>query len=116
MPVPVIKALITAMRLTLRPINNSLIKFCKSGGNESRSYKFFVRFGQYSNKFEIKMNRMVMGTSGLKNIPELSNKLAFDKGIEWFTEIFFFYGLLFIMAFYELDKAEKASIAQKRIL
>lgn len=53
------------------------------------------------------MNRMLIGSKGLNFIPPLADSLAFDKGVEWFTEVFFFYGLLTIMACYELDKAER---------
>lgn len=107
MAIPIMKALITGSRLILRPINNMLIKKFKSINKEHRGHQFFVRFGQASNRFEVRMNRMLIGSKGLNIIPELADSLAFEKGVEWFTEVFFFYGLLCIMAIYELDKLER---------
>ena len=54
------------------------------------------------------MNRVLTGYNGVAEIMPLGDKQAFNKGIEWFTEIVFFYGVLFALAFYEMDKFEKA--------
>ena len=35
--------------------------------------------------------------------------MAFHKGIDYFTEIFFFYGLVFGIAFYEMAKSVAAT-------
>ena len=111
MAIPFSKAFITASRIFLRPINNLVIRKFKSMGKESRGYIYFVRFGQMSNRFEVKMNRLLLGSSGLTKIPELAESLAFEKGVEWFTEVVFFYGLLCAMAWYELDRQERSRIA-----
>ena len=59
--------------------------------------------------FEIKMNRALIGNKGLGKIQPLSDDIAFNTGVEWFTEVFVFYGILFTIAFYELYRASVAS-------
>jgi hypothetical protein len=49
----------------MRPINNTINKKFKNTAKDSRGYKFFTRFGQYINIFEVKMNRALLGTKGL---------------------------------------------------
>ncbi len=65
-------------------------------------------FGQKCNKFEVTMNRRLAGKKGLSSLPALSECVAFNKGVEWFVELAFFYGVLFGLAFYEINKAEQA--------
>jgi hypothetical protein len=108
MAIPFVKAFITASRLFLRPLNNMLIKRFQTIDHTKPSYRFFVWFGQKSNIFETKMNRVLVGSKGLSKIPDLADTVAFKKGIEWFTEIFFFYGLLGVFALYEIDKFERS--------
>ena len=62
-----------------------------------------------SNRMEIKMNRILLGTKGLGEIKEIHADMAFNKGVEWFTELVFFYGVLFFITAYELRKADVAS-------
>ena len=109
MPIPLIKVGLTALRYVLRPINNVLLRKLKTFDKDSASYQFFVRFGQSTHRFEIKMNRVLLGTKGLGEIKEIHADMAFNKGVEWFTELVFFYGILFAIAAYELKKAEIAS-------
>jgi hypothetical protein len=56
----------------------------------------------------------MIGSKGLGEIKPLSDDIAFNTGVEWFTEVFIFYGILFTIAFYELHKATKASQATKK--
>jgi hypothetical protein len=42
--------------------------------------------------------------------------LAFHKGVEWFTELFFFYGVLFSLAGWEMHKWEKDGAKQRAFL
>lgn len=35
----------------------------------------------------------------------MQNDAAFNKGVDWFTEIVFFYGILFGIAFYEIHSS-----------
>ena len=56
------------------------------------------------------MNRMLLGQSGLGEIEALHSTMAFNKGVDWFTEVFFFYGLCFGIVFYEMYLAAKSSI------
>ena len=114
MPIPIIKAALTALRYALRPINNNLMKHLKSYDKESIVYLFFEEFGQKTNRMEIKMNRIILGTKGLGDIKDIHESIAFAKGVEWFTEIFFFYGVLFLITWYELKKSIDASSSTKK--
>ena len=62
MPVPMGKTVITFIRYLLRPINNTMIKRFKhiNGKPDSRGYIFFVRFGNFANRFEVTMNRIII--------------------------------------------------------
>mgnify|MGYP001069935380 FL=1 len=60
------------------------------------------------------MKRAVLGSKGLGAIKPLSDDIAFNTGVDWFTEVFVFYGVLITIAFYELNKAHNASVAQKK--
>jgi hypothetical protein len=116
MPIPIQKILLTTVRFTMRPINNTVLKYLKEAGKESRGYLFFENFGQRANKFEVKMNRALIRSKGLGEIPELSKEIAFNKGVEWFTEVFIFYGILISIAAYEIAKAAKSSQKTKILL
>ena len=52
---------------------------------------------------------MMIGKKGLGEISEIAPPAAFSKGVEWFTEIFFFYFLTFSIVFWELRKIYKAA-------
>jgi hypothetical protein len=52
------------------------------------------------------MNRLLVGGKGLSKIVDLPETVAFGKGVEWFTEVFFFYGILAILAIWELNHLE----------
>ncbi len=60
------------------------------------------------------MNRIIIGSKGLGEIKEIHESIAFAKGVEWFTEIFFFYGVLFLITWYELRKAIEQSTNTKK--
>lgn len=118
MPVPMGKTAITLIRYLLRPINNNITKRFKhiNGQPDSRMFWFFVRIGNGFNRFEVTMNRIIIQQKGLGSIKALQDDAAFNKGVDWFTEIVFFYGVLFGIAFYELAAAHKKSVAQAKLL
>ena len=70
MPIPIAKVLLTSVRICLRPINNMIVSRAKNVRNgqilteEPKTwpfmYRFFVGFGQYSNRFETAMNRVII--------------------------------------------------------
>ena len=62
------------------------------------------------------MNRVLIGSKGLTQIPDLAEAVAFTKGIEWFTEVFFFYGILAVFAIYEIDKFERSHRSQQNTI
>ncbi len=66
--------------------------------------------------FEIKLNRVLLGTKGLSEIKPIHESVAFSKGVEWFTELVFFYGVLFIITWYELKKAAHQSAETKKMV
>ena len=116
MGIPLIKAFLTALRFTMRPINNVITRKFKSTSRDSMGHNFFVRFGNFANRFEIKLNRRMIGSSGLGEIEDMHTEIAFTKGVDWFSEIFFFYGIIFSIAGYELWKATVASEKQRNLI
>ena len=44
-------------------------------------------------------------------IKPLADEPAFNKGVEYFSEIFFFYNILMLLALYELKKASDSATA-----
>lgn len=61
MPIPVIKATLTGLRYALRPLNNVLIRKLKASKKDSPMYSYFERFGQGTNRFEVNLNRILLG-------------------------------------------------------
>ena len=49
-------------------------------------------------------------------VKQIQPELAFNKGVDYFTEIVFFYMLAFGIAFYELAKYQRASLKTKERL
>lgn len=116
MPIPIQKVLLTSIRYTMRPINNTIMKSLKSKDKDSYGYIFFSQFGQKANVFEVKMNRALIGAKGLDTIKPLGDDIAFTKGVEWFTEVFIFYGILISIACFELKKAAASSAKTKQMV
>ena len=116
MPIPIQKVLLTSIRYMMRPINNTIIKSLKSQSKDNLGYKFFEGFGQRANMFEIKLNRALIRSKGLGSIKPLSSDIAFNKGVEWFTEVFVFYLMLCSIATYEIKKAHNASLKTKALI
>ena len=116
MPVPAGRAALTFFRYMLRPINNTLIKTFKSNLGEEKKgygYLFFASFGQLCNRFEIGLNRVIIQQKGLGEIRQIPADLAFSKGVDYFTEIVFFYLTMFAIAYYEMNKSHKSGKATK---
>lgn len=44
----------------------------------------------------------------------MSEEIAFTKGVEWFSEVVLFYGVLLGIATYEINKSYKSSLATKK--
>ena len=57
---------------------------------------------------------MMIGKKGLGEITEIAPPAAFSKGVEWFTEIFFFYFFTFGIVFFEMRKVFRATNERER--
>ena len=93
------------------------------------SKRLFVTFGQKAHRFEIKMNRYIAAeepahkqTKSAKltekedqddalYIKPLSDDAAFNKGVEWAADVFFFYSLFLIYAIWEVNKGHQKDLA-----
>ena len=62
------------------------------------------------------MNRALIRSKGLGTIKPLQQDIAFNKGVEWFTEVFIFYGILISIAAFEIRKAHKSSTKTKALI
>ncbi|CDW86939.1 UNKNOWN [Stylonychia lemnae] len=72
--------------------------------------------GQKAHIFEIKLNRFIVpNTSNLPLfIKPLSQEAAFNKGVEYFVELVFFYGILITIAMYEIKSSQEVSSGLKK--
>lgn len=62
MPVPLAAGMRTLVRFMLRPINNHITAKFKHihGKQDSRMFFFFVKLGNFFNRFEVGMNRIII--------------------------------------------------------
>jgi hypothetical protein len=71
-------------------------------------HRFITICGQQAHKFEIYLNRKVVNNSNQKldfYIKPLSDEAAFNKGVEYFVEVVFFYGILISIAVFEINRS-----------
>ena len=110
---PVMKLAIVGFKIMSRPMNNYLKRIF------THRFVFMHRFigicGQKAHEFEIYMNRKVVNNNQKLDfyIKPLSEEAAFNKGVDYFVEIVFFYGVLIGIAFYEVVKSHNSSERQK---
>ncbi len=103
-----IRASLATVRALLRPMNNTLIKRFKNIDPNRPSHAFFLKFGFLAQWYEARLDKLILGSKCQTEFKQLQPGEAFEKGVEWFTEVVFFYGLLFLITWYELDRHEKA--------
>ena len=107
MPVPIVTFCIIMMRASLRPINNMIIGHFKNANMHPLGFKFFGSLGHGTHKVE-----MFLANAGkeegdgkdTKDNTKLSDKQAFGVGVEWFSEVIFFYGTLMGICCWEFSK------------
>lgn len=81
-------------------------------------HRFIGYCGQKAHYFEIYLNRRI-ATTGQKldfYVKPLSDEAAFNKGVEYFVEIVFFYSVLITIAIWEVKKSHDSSEKLKATL
>ena len=109
---PIMKFLLVGFKMLSRPLNNLLKRVFMH--RFAVMHRFIGRCGQAAHKFEIYLNRKIVNAgSGSEKldfyIKPLSDDAAFNKGIDYFVEVVFFYGVLISLAIFELKRAQDAS-------
>ena len=110
---PLIKIVTVTIRLSLRPITNWMKLLSR------HRWRFLsplmIRFGNWTHRFEIKLNRMIINPKqGIDfYIKPLNDDAAFQKGAETFIELLFYYLLLMGIYIYDIRKAHKGAGAQQ---
>ncbi len=106
---PLIKLLLVGFKIASRPMNNVLKKVFMH--NFHSMHRILGLFGQRAHRYEIFLNRLIVNTNTKMDfyIKPLSDEAAFSKGVEYFVEIFFFYGVLFSIAMYEVKQSHNTS-------
>ena len=106
MAFPVIKLLFVGFKYASRPLNQIIRRMISARGQTSIFRTFLVNCGQYAHIYEVKLNRYIQkeDTNDKEENPlepeikfyikPLNEDAAFNKGVEYFSELFFFYGLL----------------------
>ena len=87
----------------------------------------FIAFGRFTHRFEYKLNQLLSDDNKLvkdegenasdqkqQYLKSLNSTAAFNKGVEYFVEIIFFYGVLICLAYYEIRKSYLASIKENK--
>lgn len=103
------KVLLVGFKIMSRPLNNILKKVF------THRFQFMHRFiaycGQKAHVFEIKLNRKIVNNNQKLDfyIKPLSEEAAFNKGVEYFVEVFFFYGVLIGIAVWEIKRSHDSS-------
>lgn len=113
---PVIKVLLVGFKIVSRPMNNILKRVFTH--RFQFMHRFIMLFGQQAHRFEIYLNRKVVNNNQKLDfyIKPLSEEAAFNKGVEYFVEVCFFYGVLMGIAIYEVNKSHQSSEKQKKEL
>eukprot|EP00347_Sterkiella_histriomuscorum_P010651 403375454 len=110
---PLMKVLLVGFKIISRPLNNILKKVF------IHRFQFMHRFigycGQKAHVWEIQLNRKIVNNNQKLDfyIKPLSEEAAFNKGVEYFVEVFFFYGVLISIAIWEIKKSHDSSERQK---
>ena len=118
MPVPIVTFGIVMMRASLRPINKFITAYFR-GKTNGMGFHFFAGIGHGTHKVETMMNNAGKEQEIEQQEEEkdgkkvtkpkgLSEMQAFNVGIDWFTEIFFFYGILLGVCYWEFNKYVEA--------
>lgn len=111
---PLIKVLLVGFKIMSRPMNNVLKRVFIHRFHFM--HKFMGSCGQYAHKFEVYLNRKIMVENQKLDfyIKPLSEEAAFNKGVEYFTELVFFYGILIAIALYEVKQSLIESDKKKK--
>jgi Optic atrophy 3 protein (OPA3) len=112
------KLLLVGFKLISRPLNNILKRIFMHRFTFMRN--FICKWGQGAHRFEIYLNRTVTQQEQANKldfyIKPLSDEAAFNKGVDYFVEIVFFYGVLISLAIWEVSKAQESSDKLKKQL
>ena len=115
MPVPIVTFGIVVMRASLRPINNFISGHIRNAKDHPQLFKFFSTIGHGTNKVDLFLKNAGKDDeekAQQKKDSTISDEKAFIIGIDWFTEIFFFYGTLLGVCYWEF---KKFAASQKQI-
>ena len=104
MPVPIVTFGIVIMRASLRPINNIIIGHFKNAKQHPMGFKFFASIGHGTHKVDTFLKNAGNDDSKQAEDTGISDEKAFNVGIDWFTEIVFFYGTLLGICYWEFKK------------
>ena len=116
MPVPIVNVMVVILRNSLAPINRIITNVCTKGTNYNQNYGFlfFKQFGRGCYYGEKSMNRFISAStpgndqeSTEEKVVVLPDREFFKIGVEWWSEIFIFYGLLSAVAIWEIGKFAK---------
>ena len=111
------KFLMVGFKIMSRPLNNLLKRVFLH--RFMFMHRFIARCGQGAHRFEIYLNRRVAAGETNKvdfYIKPLSDEAAFNKGVDYFVEVVFFYGVLISLAIWEISKSQESSDRLKKQL
>ena len=127
MPFPLFKVIHAAFKLISRPVNQAIIQVIQHRASSLRLARLaFIQVGQWAHIFEHIINSKIVKDHNVKwvkdetekdgvkqekivarkriHIKPLNEEIAFQKGVEYSSEVIFFYSLLMGLALYEMKR------------
>ena len=92
------------MNNVLKRVFLERFEFCKNN---------MAQLGQIAHRFEVRINRRIVSLDTKQTdlyIKPLSKEAAFNKGVEWFTEVIFLYLVIFLIGAYEAKKSHDSHV------
>ena len=119
MVLPLFKLGLVAYKAISKPLVGVIKDYVKNNTNRK---EIFIWLGLKANRFELILDRKFINPN-IKiddmRIKPINDHLAFHKGVDFFIEIFFLYGLVLGLTFYEVKRSyvssNKAKAKQKKI-
>ena len=111
---PLMKLLLVGFKIMSRPLNNMLKRIFLH--RFAFMHRFIGMCGQKAHRFEIYLNRRFVSTEQKLDfyVKPLSEEASFNKGVEYFVEVIFFYGVLISIAIWEVKKSQDSADRLKR--
>ena len=104
MVLPLFKVILVMFKMVSKPLSGGIKEFVRHNFTDRR---LFIYLGNKANIFEIKINRKLINPNTSLDfiVKPLKDDAAFNRGVDFFVEITFLYGLVAALTLYEVRKS-----------